>query len=151
MLYAWNSAGCKRSAQQAVNRRLALSFVFILHPTVWDVEPVVTHQTFWLESTVSVQLSCWHSSVCPAWVMLCQTHASMWRTSHRIALLQLPAAKKYVTLPTCRLSASRHRGWPAGDVYLQSQLCHTLLCHILNKACCTCWNSCCCILQQTSK
>ena len=27
------------------------SFYFVLHLTVWGVEPVVTHQTSWLEST----------------------------------------------------------------------------------------------------
>jgi len=26
-------------------------FIFILHLTAWGLEPVVTHQTFWLEST----------------------------------------------------------------------------------------------------
>ncbi len=31
---------------------LVISFFrFILHLTVWGVEPVVTHQTSWLEST----------------------------------------------------------------------------------------------------
>ena len=28
-----------------------ISFSFILYLTVWGVEPVVTHQTSWLEST----------------------------------------------------------------------------------------------------
>ena len=28
-----------------------ISFHFILYLTVWGVEPVVTHQTSWLEST----------------------------------------------------------------------------------------------------
>ncbi len=71
-----------------------------------------------------------------------QTHATMWRTSHRIALLQLPAAKKHVTLPTCRLSATRHK---AGQLVTSvfSLNCATLVCHIFNKASCTCWNSCC--------
>ena len=29
----------------------AAVFMFIQHLTVWGVKPVVTHQTFWLEST----------------------------------------------------------------------------------------------------
>ena len=32
---------------------LGLGFHFIQHLTVWGVEPVVTHQTSWLESTVA--------------------------------------------------------------------------------------------------
>ncbi len=36
---------------QMSNRFFLIHFFFIQHLTVWGVEPVVTHQTSWLEST----------------------------------------------------------------------------------------------------
>jgi len=40
---------CLNALLQTTNTKLL--YFFILYLTVWDVEPVVTHQTSWLEST----------------------------------------------------------------------------------------------------
>ncbi len=53
---------CSRPVRNPQGQPVARMFsLFVSHLTVWGVEPVVTHQTSWLESTgvSGVQSSCW--------------------------------------------------------------------------------------------
>ena len=84
------SLGCRASCDSSdLACRLVHFVLLIQYLTVWGAEPVVTHQTSWLDST----------SVCPYWthagcpcLMLSQLHMLHEPASSLLLLLPVPFA-----------------------------------------------------------